>query len=172
MQTTKKLTLAALFIAMGLVLPTALHGFGGGTVLLPMHIPVLLCGFICGWRYGLGVGLLLPLIGSITAGMPPFPMIAVPMMLELATYGAVTGALHKKCNVYVALVGAMLVGRAVSGVASALFFGVAGVPYGLSAFVSGAFITALPGIVIQLVLIPILVLALERSGLLPTYRRA
>lgn len=167
----QKLTLSALFVALGLVLPTAFHAIGAGTVFLPMHIPVLLCGFVCGWQYGLGVGLIVPLLSSLTTGMPPFPMVALPMMFELATYGALTGIFHKKANVYVSLLGAMLAGRAVSGIASALLLGFIGKPYGLTVFLTGAFVTALPGIVLQLIVIPLLVLALERTGLLADPRK-
>jgi hypothetical protein len=130
-----------------------------------MHIPVLLCGFVCGAPLGALCGLLTPLLSSITTGMPPLFPTAVSMMLELCAYGALTGFLHgKKLNVYLSLILSMLGGRAVSGVAATVLMGLAGKPYGFAAFLTGAFVTALPGIVVQLVLIPVLVLTLKKSG--------
>lgn len=169
----RNLTLSALFLALGLALPQAFHllGTGGGTAMLPMHIPVLLCGFVCGWRYGAAVGALVPLLSSAVTGMPPFFPIALAMALELAAYGALTGLLHRKTNVYAALLGAMLGGRLVSGVANAVLLGIAGKPYGLGVFVTSSFVTALPGIVLQIVAVPLIVLALERVGFLKKPQR-
>lgn len=170
-QGIKRLVLAALFLALGLVLPSAFHMVGAGPVFLPMHIPVLLCGFVCGWQYGLAVGLLTPLLSSFT-GMPPLFPTAIAMMFELGAYGCLTGLLRRKlgCNVYVSLIAAMLGGRVVSGLANAALMGVAGKAYGLTAFLSASFVTAVPGIVIQVVLIPLVVLALERTGLVARRR--
>ena len=161
--TTRDLILAALFVALGLLLPVMFHAIGAGPVMLPM-----LCGFICGWQYGAICGLIVPLLSSVITGMPPIFPTAPAMMLELCTYGALTGLLYRKQgrNVYLSLVGAMLGGRLVSGLANALFMGVAGKPYGIAAFLSGAFVTALPGIALQLIVIPLLVLALQRAGLI------
>lgn len=164
---TKNLIIAAFCLALGLVLPGAFHAIGAGTVFLPMHIPVLLCGLLCGWQYGAAVGFVVPLLSSVLTGMPPIFPVAPAMMLELCAYGLLTGLLYHrfKQNLYVALVGAMLGGRVVSGLANALFMGMADKPYGLTAFLSGAFVTALPGIVLQLVAVPLLVVALQRAGL-------
>ena len=166
--TTRDLILAALFVALGLLLPVMFHAIGAGPVMLPMHIPVLLCGFICGWQYGAICGLIVPLLSSVITGMPPIFPTAPAMMCELCAYGALTGLLYRKQgrNVYLSLIGAMLGGRLVSGLATALFMGVAGKPYGLAAFLTGAFATALPGIALQLIVIPLLVLALQRAGLI------
>ena len=169
MNTTKKLVLSGLFVALGVILPVLCHGIpNAGSVLLPMHIPVLLCGFICGWQYGAICGLIVPLLSSVITGMPPIFPTAPAMMCELCAYGALTGLLYRKQgrNVYLSLIGAMLGGRLVSGLANALFMGVAGKPYGLAAFLTGAFATALPGIALQLIVIPLLVLALQRAGLI------
>ena len=166
MTKTKRMILAALFFALGLVLPTAFHMIGAGTVFLPMHIPVLLCGLICGWEYGGVCGLLVPLVSSLLTGMPPIFPTAPAMMLELCAYGILTDLLYRRLRapLYPALIGAMLGGRVVSGLANALFLGIAGQPYGLSAFVAASFVTALPGIVLQLVFVPLLVVALQKAG--------
>lgn len=163
----KELILTALFIAMGLVLPMAFHYFGGtGPVFLPMHIPVLLCGFVCGWKYGLICGIVTPLLSSVLTGMPPMFPIGAAMVCELAVYGLLCGLLYRslKKNVYLSLIVAMLGGRAMSGVASMIFFGIAGKPYSLSVFLTGAFVTAIPGIIIQIIVIPIIIIALKKVG--------
>ena len=167
-QKTKPLVLAALFLALGVVFPQLFHAIGAGPVFLPMHIPVLLCGLICGWQYGGICGLVVPLLSSLLAGMPPLWPTCPSMMLELCAYGLLTGLLYRKLrlNVYAALVAAMLGGRVVSGLANALFMGLADKPYGFSAFLSGAFATALPGIVLLLVLVPLLVLGLQKATLI------
>ena len=163
----QKLTATALCVAMGLLLPQLFHAIGAGTVLLPMHIPVLLCGFICGAPFGALCGLVTPLLSSLITGMPPMFPTCAAMMLELAAYGALTGLLYgKKLNVYLSLVGAMLGGRVVSGIANALFMGMAGRAYGFQAFLAASFVTALPGILLQLILVPVLVLALSKAQLI------
>ncbi len=163
----KNLVLTALFIAVGLVLPSVFHMFGGaGPVFLPMHIPVLLCGFVCGWKYGLTCGIITPFLSSILTGMPPIFPVGAGMICELAAYGLLCGLLYRnlKQNVFVSLIGAMVGGRIVSGVANMIFMGIAGKPYGLSIFLTGAFVKAIPGIIIQIVLIPLLIVALEKAG--------
>lgn len=168
---TLKLVLASLFTALGLLIPSVFHMFSlGGPIFLPMHIPVLLCGLICGWQYGILVGFIVPLLSSAFTGMPPMFPFAVSMAVELAAYGAVAGLLSKKYNVFISLVGAMLAGRAVSGVATAVLMGVAGKPFMLSGFLTGAFATALPGIIIQLVAIPLIMVALDKSKVLEKVR--
>lgn len=168
----KKLVYAAVCVTLGVLLPTIFHlaGSGAGRALLPMHIPVFLCGFICGPVWGLICGLVVPFFASfVTGGAPPLYPVAISMALELATYGLVSGLVFKPNNVlrmYIALVAAMLAGRAVMGIANALMLGLAG-KYSFSAFLNGAFIEAFPGIIIQLILIPILILALTKAGLIP-----
>lgn len=164
---TRNLILAALCLALGLVLPSAFHFIGAGPVFLPMHIPVILCGMLCGWQYGAACGFITPLLSSILTGMPPIFPTAPAMMLELCAYGCLSGLLYRrvKLNIYAALPLAMLGGRVVSGLANALFMGVANKPYGLSAFLSGAFVTAVPGILLQLIIIPLLVVSVQRAGL-------
>ncbi|MDI9442498.1 MAG: ECF transporter S component [Firmicutes bacterium] len=170
---TKQLTLTGLFIALGLILPFFTAQIPTiGRALLPMHIPVLLAGFICGPSLGLAAGAVTPLLRSVLFGTPPlFPM-AVAMTFELAAYGFLTGYLYSKLrnggtfSAFVSLIGAMLGGRIVWGVASLILFGLSGSAFGWQAFLGGAFVNAVPGIILQLVLIPAIVLSLQRSGFL------
>lgn len=171
MKHTKKLTLSAVFLALGLVLPFftgQIHAIGNK--LLPMHIPVLLCGFVCGWKYGLLVGFLTPLLRSFAFGMPIL-IKAIGMAFELATYGAVVGILYPKLpkhrfRIYISLLTAMIAGRLVWGIASVIIHGVSQSVFTLQMFLGSALLNAIPGIIVQLVLIPILMLALEKSGVL------
>ena len=90
---TKSLTLSAMLLALALVLPFLTGQIPEiGSMLLPMHIPVLLCGFLCGWQWGLIVGFIAPLLRSVLFGMPPMVNVAIPMAFELAAYGAFAGA--------------------------------------------------------------------------------
>ena len=136
-------------------------------MLCPMHVPVLLCGFICGWKWGLGVGFIAPLFRSLTLGMPVLFPGAVCMAFELATYGLVAGLLYmilprKKINIYVALISAMIAGRLVWGAATCVcVIGIKGGAFGLSAFIASAVTNAIPGIIIQIVLIPVILMAME-----------
>ena len=167
----RRTVLAALCIALCVVLPIAFHSIpNAGSVILPMHIPVLLCGMICGWPYGFICGLLGPLVSSVLTGMPPMAYLP-PMMVECATYGAATGLLLKfvrtrnlTADLYISLIGAMLLGRVVSGVAKALIFS-PGMAMGV--WITSSFVTALPGIIIQLVLIPQIIRILMKAKYLP-----
>lgn len=172
----RKLTLAAVCVALCVVLPIAFHSIpNAGSVLLPMHIPVLICGMICGWPYGFLCGLMGPMLSSVLTGMPPVAYLP-PMMVECATYGLVAGLMLKFVHtgktyhdLYIALVSAMLAGRVVAGLAKALIFtpGLA-----MSAWIASSFVTALPGIVIQLVFLPTVVLALMKARVIPVrYRK-
>lgn len=163
----RKMILTALFLACGLLLPSLFHALGAGTVFLPLHLMVLVCGFVCGWQWGLLCGAVLPLLSSALTGMPPLYPVALAMMCELAAYGALTGCLSRllrkrKAGIYIALIGAMLGGRIISGLANSVLYGISGTPYGLQTFLAAAFVTSLPGIVIQLLLVPPLVLAIRR----------
>jgi niacin transporter len=160
--------LAALCLALGVVLPIAFHSVANaGSIFLPMHIPVLLCGIICGWPYGLACGVLAPILSSLITGMPP--MAYVPSMVcELAVYGLATGLIKQfvktgkpVLDIYIALISAMLLGRITFGVLNALIFRAG--EYSLAVWTTAAFVTALPGIIIQLIVIPILVLALQKA---------
>lgn len=168
MSRVKKLVVAGLCTALCIVLPLAFHAVAGaGAVFLPMHIPVLLCGLLCGWPYGLAVGLLGPLLSSLLTGMPLAARLP-GMLCELAVYGLVSGLLVQKLPIkkdlprlYVSLIAAMLCGRVAYGVLNHFIF-MAG-DYSLQAWLTAAFVTGLPGIAIQLVLLPPLVLALKRA---------
>lgn len=168
---TLKLVLAGLFIAIGLALPVAFHAMSlSGSIFLPMHIPVLLCGLICGWRYGLVTGIAIPLLSSVLTGMPPVYPVALAMAFELAAYGTVIGLVSKKLNVFAALIIAMLSGRAVLGIANVALLGLSGKSYAWSAFIAGAFVTALPGIIIQLILVPVIFTVFQKNGYLEKVR--
>ncbi len=168
MKSTRNLVFTALCIALGLLLPTVFHAFGGGSQFLPMHLPVLLCGFLCGWPWGAVCGLLTPLLSSLLTQMPPLFPTAPAMMLELCTYGILTSIFYRRLrwNVYLSLLAAMLGGRIVSGLANTVLMGMSGAPYGFEMFLTASFVTALPGIIIQIVVIPLLVLALQKSEFL------
>ena len=160
--------LGAMFLALALVLPFLTGQIPQiGNALCPMHIPVLLCGFFCGPWYGLAVGLIAPLMRFALFGMPPLMPTGIAMCFELAAYGFVSGLLYKllprkKPYVYVSLIGAMLAGRVVWGIARVILYGLGKSTFGWAAFMSGAFLNAIPGIIVQIVLIPILVIALEK----------
>ena len=168
----RNLTLAAMLLALGVVLPT-ITGPELGSRLLPMHIPALLTGLVLGPKYGLVVGFITPLLRSVTFGMPPL-QIATTMAFEIGTYGWVAGLIYGKAKanvitLYVALISAMLVGRVVFGIATyVLFVGFDFGPgvYNLTMWTTSVFITSWPGIVGQLIMIPLIVVALERSGLM------
>ena len=171
-RSTKQLTVSALLFALGLVLPFLTGQVPQiGNMLLPMHIPVLLCGLICGWQYGAAVGLVLPLLRSMTLGMPPLFPTATAMAFELMTYGFVSGWMYErskwKCIValYRSLIAAMLAGRIVWGVVQIVLLGVAGAGFTWQMFMAGAFINAVPGIIAQLLIIPAVMIALNRTGL-------
>lgn len=163
-----KLVLSALFIAAAYLLPFLTGQIPEiGNMLCPMHIPVLLCGFICGWQYGLSVGMISPLLRSLTLGMPPIFPKAICMAFELAVYGAVAGLMYKlfpkkKGFIYLSLVIAMLAGRVVWGCAMFVCMGIKGGAFGFSAFMTEAFVNAVPGIVLQIVLIPLVVMAANK----------
>ncbi len=164
----KKLTLSAMFLALAFVMPFVTGQIQQiGAMLSPMHIPVLLCGFLCGAPWGLAVGFIAPLFRSFVVGMPLLFPGAVCMAFELATYGFLAGILHsklpkKKIYVYVSLIIAMIMGRLVWGMAMFSCMGFDTAKFGLTAFVSGAITTAVPGIIVQLILVPVLIIALER----------
>ena len=166
----RKLTLAALFLALAFVLPFLTGQIPQiGSMLCPMHIPVLLCGFFCGAPWGLAVGVIAPILRSVALGMPPMFPTAFCMAFELAVYGFAAGWLHnklpkKKINVYVSLLCAMILGRMVWGIVMFACMGLDASKFGLTAFVAGAFANAIPGIVLQIVLIPILVILLDKNN--------
>ena len=173
--TVKKLVLSGLFLAIGFTLPFLTGQIREiGKMLLPMHLPVLLCGLICGWKYGLAVGAILPIMRSLIFGMPMLYPNAVAMAFELATYGAVAGFLffrfpHRSAAVaiYRALLPAMVAGRLVWGAVEVVLLGFFGNGFTFSAFLAGSILNAIPGIILQLVLIPTLMVALYKTRRLP-----
>ncbi|MCD8381229.1 MAG: ECF transporter S component [Lachnospiraceae bacterium] len=169
----RTMVLAAMFLAIGIVLPTITGGIPQiGNLLLPMHIPVLFCGLICGWQYGLIVGFITPLLRGAIFVYPIFYPNGLGMAFELATYGSVIGFLyarfHKKnvASLYISLISAMIVGRVVWGVVRVIMLGVAGTAFSWQMFIAGAFLNAIPGIILQLVLIPAVMTALQKAGVL------
>ncbi|MGN1021475.1 MAG: ECF transporter S component [Aristaeellaceae bacterium] len=167
----RRLTYAALYLAIALVLPFLTGQIPEiGSMLCPMHIPVLLCGFVCGWPYGLAVGAISPLLRSVMFGMPGLYPTAIAMTFELAAYGAAAGLLYRlfpkrMWGVYAALIGAMLLGRVVWGIADYFLLQLRGEVFTPEMFVSGAVVSALPGIILHLVIIPPIVMALEKAKL-------
>ena len=165
----QKLVLAAVCLALCMVLPFLTGQIPEiGSMLCPMHIPALLCGFFCSWPWGLAVGLTAPVLRSVLFGMPPMFPVAVCMSLELAAYGAVSGLMYsklprKKSSVYMALVTAMVAGRLVWGASRFLCAGLDASAFGLSAFWAGAVVTAIPGILLQLLLVPVLVIVAGKA---------
>lgn len=163
------LVLAAMFLALAMVLPFLTGQIPQiGSMLCPMHIPVLLCGFFCGPWYGGLVGLVAPLLRFVLFGMPPIFPTGVAMCFELAVYGLVSGLLYRRLpkkpvNVYVSLLTAMLAGRVMWGVVQVIIWGLGKSEFGWAAFISGAFTTAIPGIILQIVIIPVLVIAVKRA---------
>ena len=169
MSSTKKLVISGLSIALGLVLPFLTGQIPTiGNMLLPMHVPVLLCGFVCGWKYGLITGFILPILRSIMLSSPPMFPIAIAMAFELAGYGLLTGLLYERwtkstTNIMITLVLSMLGGRVIWGMVSFVLFRMVGNMLTWEMFMAGAFINAIPGIILQLILIPSMVLALQKS---------
>ncbi|MFV0363014.1 MAG: ECF transporter S component [Suipraeoptans sp.] len=170
----KNMTLSAMFIAIGMVLPFLTAQIPQiGNMLLPMHIPVLLCGLICGWQYGMSVGFILPIIRYVVFGMPILIPNGIAMACEMAVYGLVIGLIYNrskwKCilSLYRAMLVSMLAGRIVWGVVRVLMMGLSSEAFSFKIFISGAFLTAMPGILLQLILIPAIMLALSKTGLIP-----
>ena len=160
------LTLSAMFLALAYILPF----FTGqipqiGNMLCPMHIPIMLCGFFCGGNWGFLVGFLSPLLRSVTLGVPIMFPSALCMAFELAVYGMTAGSLYrrfpkKKVYIYISLIMAMILGRLVWGIMMFLCMGINGGAFGISAFIAGALTNAVPGIVLQLIVVPIVVMGM------------
>ena len=172
MTTVKKSIITAVCIALCYVIPLMFHGIqNAGSIFCPMHIPVFICGLICGWPYGLLCGIAGPLLSSALTGMPPVAILP-SMMVELAVYGAAAGLMmklvHTKsiyADLYISLITAIVCGRVLAGVAKALIF--ARGSYSMAAWVAANVVTSWPGTVIQLVFIPSIVFALMKANLIP-----
>lgn len=168
----RKLTYSALHMAIALILPFVTGQIPEiGAMLCPMHIPALLCGFMCGWPWGVAVGFISPLLRSVMLGMPAMFPAAIAMAFELAVYGGMAGLLYsrlprKKWMIYAALLISMIAGRVVWGAVQALLAGLSGNSFTWTLFLTGAVINAIPGIIMQLALIPVLVVTMDKAGLM------
>jgi niacin transporter len=171
MFSTKNMVITALLIAIGIVLPMAFHTVPqAGRIFLPMHIPILICGLICGIPFGIAAGIITPILSHLFTGMPPAVFLPA-MILELAAYGASSALLMQFLPVknlyartYISLIGAMLFGRVFFGIMNALIFSVG--EYSMQMWLTAAFVTALPGIAIQIVIIPAIIIALQKAKLI------
>ena len=164
----QQLVLASLFLGFAIILPSYVGQIPEiGRRLLPMHIPILLCGYFCGWKYGLLTGLIAPILRSLLFTMPPMYPVAIAMSFELATYGLTTALVYallnkKKYSIFVSLVSAMILGRVVYGFASYVLFMIDGNLYTLNLFITSTVVDAIPGIILQIIFIPAIVLSLNR----------
>ncbi len=167
--TTRKIILSGLFLALGIVLPFLTGQIPTiGRMLLPMHIPVLLCGFICGHKHGAVIGFILPLLRFVLFGMPPLMPVGFAMSFELAAYGFLSGILYNKFRnspfkIYMTLIISMIFGRVVWGVSMYLLMFVNDGDFGFNLFLNSVFLSSIPGIILQLVLIPLIVKLIEKS---------
>lgn len=172
MSNIKKSIITAVCIALCYVIPLMFHGIqNAGSIFCPMHIPVFICGLICGWQFGLLCGIAGPALSSALSGMPPAAILP-SMMVELAAYGTAAGLMMKLvrtkstyADLYISLIAAIVCGRVLAGLAKALIF--ARGSYSMSAWIAGSVVTSWPGTVIQLVFIPTIVFALMKSHLIP-----
>lgn len=170
----QKLVLSAMFFALGLVLPFLTGQIREiGNMLLPMHLPVLLCGLICGWKYGGVVGFFVPLVRSLIFGMPVLYPNAVGMAFELLTYGLLTGLLFQKAEVqsakrlFAALLTAVVSGRIVWGIARTVMLGLSDESFTFAMFIANGITNAIPGLILQFTLIPAIILVLKKAKLIP-----
>ena len=165
----QRITVSAASLALCMVLPFITGQVPEiGNMLCPMHIPVLLCGFLCGWQFGAVTGFIAPLLRSFLFLAPPLFPQAVSMAFELAVYGLVSGFLSKRLPdknvyIYINLIVSRMAGRLVWGLVRFVIHGLGYTQFSLSAFIAGAFVDAVPGIIAQLVIIPLVVIAVRRS---------
>lgn len=170
MKDIKKITIAGVLMALTLILPFLTGQIPQiGSMLSPMHIPVLICGFVCGWQYGLIVGAVAPILRFLCFGMPPLFPVGLAMTFELAAYGLCAGLFYKvlpkkKSSVYASLLLSMFIGRIVWGISMFIIAAVSSVNFSLSAFLAGAFINSIPGIIVHIIVIPIIVIALKKGN--------
>lgn len=165
----RPLTCAAMCLALCLLLPFLTGQIPQvGSALCPMHLPVLLAGFLCGPWWALLVGLTAPLLRNLLFSMPPL-LTAIAMSFELGAYGAVSGLLYRRMpknltGIYFSLLAAMISGRIIWGIVRVAMTGVAEEAFTWAMFLAGAFTSAIPGIILQLILIPVLVTALRKAN--------
>lgn len=173
MSPTKKICTASICVALCYVLPLILHSVGAGQAFSPMHFPVLICGIICGPLFGALCGIIGPIISSILSGMPQAPQL-ITMIPELVAYGIISGIIFKfvrtgstYANLYISLIPAMLIGRIIGGITKVFVYLSNAEAYSISLWVSSYIVKTLPGIVAQLIIIPILIFALIKSNIIP-----
>lgn len=170
--TTRKLVLAALFLALAYILPLVTGGIPSiGNALLPMHLPIIICGFVCGWQYGLVVGFMAPISRSFIFGMPPMFPVAISMAFELAAYGMMAGILYrvfpKKLSYYfIELILVMFFGRIVWATTRLVFLQLFAIPFDFNILWTAAVVAAIPGMLLQLAVIPALVEFLTKKRLI------
>jgi riboflavin transporter FmnP len=165
----QNMILAGMMLALAIVLPFLTGSVSFlGQAFLPMHVPVIICGFICGPKHGGLIGFVAPVLRSFMFGMPPLYPVAIAMSFELAAYGIFTGLLYqslRKYNIYgiyATLLISMILGRVVYGVVNTILLGIESSPYSFEAFISGAFIAGIPGIIFQLIVIPFVIFAYDQ----------
>lgn len=167
-----KLVYAAVCLALAMVLPFLTGQIPQiGKALGPMHIAIFLCGFVCGWPYGLIVGFVSPLLRFALFGMPLIYPTGIAMAFELAAYGVISGILYKILPkkipyIYVSLISAMIGGRIVWGIAQFILMGLNGSSFPMSAFLAGAVTNAIPGIILHIALIPVIVITLRKAHII------
>lgn len=178
MQNKKLLTMTttALFIALGVLMPTFFHAIGLGVAFSPMHLTVFICGMMCGWFMGTIAGILTPLISSLLTGMPPSPTVLI-MIFELGTYGFLSGLLlgifkktkAKNFAIPLSLILAMIAGRLIYGAVGSLVFLIRGNPMTFSIYIGSVLLNSWPGIVLQIILIPAIMYLFDRLNILAKY---
>lgn len=172
-----KITIATMCIAIAICFAMVIHLIGGmqlGNIISPMHIPVFIGGMILGWKYGLVIGILTPLISSLTRGVPPIMPTGLGMSLELGTYGLVAGLFSSNIkltknqfvNLYLALIIGMIAGRLVYGIYYSTYYAIENNPYSLKVYATAVLIKPIIGIIIQLCIIPWVVYGIKRSNVL------
>lgn len=167
---SRRLACAALLIAVGLLLPPLFHLAGGqaaGSVLLPMHLPVLLAGLLFGPATGAAVGGLTPLLSFLLSGMPPLAKLPF-LLLELTVYGSVSGVCcaRGKLPVPAGLLLAQISGRLVHAAGLWAAGRLLSLPVSGPASVWTALVTGAPGVAVQWLVLPLLVHILKKSGVL------
>lgn len=174
--TLKSLTFTAMFLAMGIILPFL---FGQipqiGSMLLPMHIPVFLCAFICGWKYGVPMAIILPLLRSFLFLRPNLYPEAISIACEMAVYAFVAGYLYQKSKwkcikaLYKSMIIAMISGRIVRVAVQLALLGLGSMPFTFGAVITGVLVIGIPGIILQLIVIPAVMVMLHRTKLIPLF---
>lgn len=174
----RNLVLSAMFLCIALLLPFLTGQIPQiGKMLLPMHIPVILCGFICGWQYGMAVGFISPILRGIIFANPVLFPTGIIMAFELAAYGLFAGLIYSLFEsqnigkVYISLTASMLLGRVVKCIVQFFVLGFTDEGFVFAAFIAGAFTNAIPGIVLQFILIPVIMLTLDKTKLVPFRKR-